>query len=335
MSADQVCGSGARSRKSGSGQVAPILREALRVVTLAAMLAVIGPVGAGAQSPRETLLGEFRTGEAKFGPDRSRIAADMLADGIAALDRGDIMIGRRRLESLVERFPDTVAASAARGQLDTLYTARRRTADEPGAADGATPRLIPTHQGGAEARAAPAPREERAQRLRQATDDEAALRQRQPHDERRLLALANEFQSMTGDRVFFGETTADLGARARTVLAGQARWLAGHPELPVVVEAHADDNRGNRDLDVRLAERRGQAVRDRLVEEGVSAERITIQVFGRDRPVATCGSPECAAQNRRVVTRIGGPTEATNSYRREADPALATAPRGGWHGRSD
>lgn len=316
--------------------MAPILREVLRVATLASLLlAVVNPVGAGAQSPRETLLGEFRTGEAKFGADRSRIAADMLADGIAALDRGDIMLGRRRLESLAERFPDTVAASAARGQLDALYKSRRRTTDEPGAADSAMPRWIPTHQGGAEPLAAPAPREERAQRLRRAADDEAALRQRQPQDERRLLALANEFQSMTGDRVFFGETTADLGARARTVLAGQARWLAGHPELPIVVEAHADDNRGNRDLDVRLAERRGQAVRDRLVEEGVSADRIAIQVFGRDRPVATCGSPECAAQNRRVVTRIGSPTEVTNTYRRESDPALATAPRGGLRGRSD
>lgn len=324
-------GSGAHCSHSETGQVMP-KRRPMRLLAAAVALLLVGATGTSAQTSREMLLGEFRTGPSQAGPDRGRIAADMLADGIAALDRGDVMLGRRRLENLVERFPDTVAANAARGQLDTLYTARRRSAEEPSAADGGQPRWIPTQQGSSDPNLGVEPRDGRVARSRTGAGDDAALRQAQPQDERRQQALANEFQYTTGDRVFFAETTADLGARARTVLAGQARWLAAHPELPVVVEAHADDNRGNQDLDVRLAERRGQAVRDRLVEEGIAPERISIQVYGRDRPVATCSSPECAAQNRRVVTRIGG---TADSYRREADPAYATAPRAVWRGRSD
>lgn len=330
MSADQA-GSGTNCSDVETGQVTP-KRRPVRVLATAAALLLMGFTGTWAQTSRELLLGEFRTGHSQAGPDRGRVAADMLADGIAALDRGDVMLGRRRLESLVERFPDTVAATAARRQLDAFYSASRRSAEEPSVADSSPPRWIPTQQGASDPTLGADLRNERTARSRSGAGDDAALRQGQPQDERRQQALANEFQYTTGDRVFFAETTADLGARARTVLAGQARWLAAHPELPVVVEAHADDNRGNQDLDVRLAERRGQAVRDRLVEEGVAPERISVKVYGRDRPVATCSSPECAAQNRRVVTRIGGTADA---YRREADPAYATAPRAIWRGRSD
>src|SRR5262245_60793807 len=82
---------------------------------------------------------------------------------------------------------------------------------------------------------------------------------------------AAEFQTQVGDRVFFGEGSADLGSRGRAAVEAQAAWLKQHTSLPVTLEGHADDMGSiNHNLDVSW--RRAEAVRRRLIESGVPAD---------------------------------------------------------------
>lgn len=109
-----------------------------------------------------------------------------------------------------------------------------------------------------------------------------------------------DFKLVGGDRIFFADGSADIGARGRVVLREKAAWLKRHSQLKVLVEAHAHDSGGTA-LNAQLAERRADAVRQRLVEEGVDLARVRTETPGLRRPVATCSLPACAAQNRRVV----------------------------------
>ena len=296
----------------------------------AVIVALMSSPSAIAQS-REVLIGTMTTGEAEPGPDHVRASEELLADGIAALERGDVMLGRRRLEVLVERYPETNAAAVARDELGALYSTRqaRGFLAVRDAGDPRPSAVRPPEPEAAVGRGAEAEAEARTAPEGAGERELSLARLRQAEGERRLRVLALDFQMAAGDRVFFAESSSDLGAKARAVLAAQARWLAYHPGLPVTVEAHADDHSGSRELDIRLAEKRGQSVRERLLEEGVSADRITVRAFGRDRPVAACPAPECAVQNRRVVTRIGSMQGADSVARRGVEsPAYATAPRG-------
>ncbi len=101
---------------------------------------------------------------------------------------------------------------------------------------------------------------------------------------------AAEFQTQAGDRVFFSEGSAELGARARVALESQAAWLAQHPTLPVPIEGHAAAaGPASHNLDVSL--RRAEAVRRRLIDMGVAQERIRTVGYGRDRPIAGGPAP--------------------------------------------
>jgi outer membrane protein OmpA-like peptidoglycan-associated protein len=139
---------------------------------------------------------------------------------------------------------------------------------------------------------------------------------------------AAEFQTQVGDRVFFSEGSAELGARARTALEAQAAWLTRNTSLAVTIEGHADDSRL---IDSDVSRRRAEAVRRRLIEKGVAAERIEIVAYGRDRPIAECGAPGCAAQNRRAVTVVGAPRATAlprdASELQPGDTAMKRSPR--------
>lgn len=120
-------------------------------------------------------------------------------------------------------------------------------------------------------------------------------------------SVPGDFQALVGDRVFFGEGSAELGARARKALAAQAAWLALHAGVRVTIEGHADDPSGD---DHALSEHRAEAVRQRLIETGVAPERIRTVVYGRRNLIAACSEPQCAPQNRRAVTVVGWSTAA-------------------------
>ena len=112
-----------------------------------------------------------------------------------------------------------------------------------------------------------------------------------------------DFVVNVGDRVFFGYDQYDLTQEARDTLGRQANWLAQYPNLHVTVEGHADE-RGTREYNLALGERRANAVKNYLVALGVDAGRVTTISYGKERP-AVPGSNETAwAQNRRGVTVV-------------------------------
>lgn len=138
----------------------------------------------------------------------------------------------------------------------------------------------------------PRPRSGRTNRERAVHHPPASERPGQEH----LRAAA-------GDRVFFSEGSAEIGSRAAAVLAAQAVWLAANPHARVLIEGHADEPLSPEEVRA-LAARRAQAASRRLLAEGVAPERISITSYGADRRVAVCAEPECAAQNRRALTRV-------------------------------
>ncbi len=108
-----------------------------------------------------------------------------------------------------------------------------------------------------------------------------------------------------GDRVFFDFDRFDLKAAARETLEKQAAWLKANGGTAITIEGHADE-RGTREYNLALGERRANSAKDHLIALGVAPARIRIVSFGKERPVAL-GSNEAAwAQNRRSVTVVGG-----------------------------
>ena len=106
-----------------------------------------------------------------------------------------------------------------------------------------------------------------------------------------------------GDRVLFDTDRSSIRADQRTVLERQARWMGQYPAVQVMVEGHADE-RGTREYNLALGQRRANAARDVLVASGVNGARISTISYGKDRPAAL-GSDESAwAQNRRAVTVV-------------------------------
>jgi peptidoglycan-associated lipoprotein len=106
-----------------------------------------------------------------------------------------------------------------------------------------------------------------------------------------------------GDRIFFDTDRSSVRADQRTVLERQAGWLQRYPQVQVLLEGHADE-RGTREYNLALGQRRANAARDVLVASGVSSSRVNTISYGKDRPAAL-GSDESAwAQNRRAVTVV-------------------------------
>jgi peptidoglycan-associated lipoprotein len=107
--------------------------------------------------------------------------------------------------------------------------------------------------------------------------------------------------SVTSDRILFDTDKFDVDAEDQTILQSQAQWLQANPTVKVTVEGHADE-RGTRDYNLALGEKRANSAKNYLVTLGVDASRITTISYGKERPAAL-GSDESAwAQNRRAVT---------------------------------
>lgn len=106
-----------------------------------------------------------------------------------------------------------------------------------------------------------------------------------------------------GDRVFFGFDKFDLDAEARTVMERQAFWMRRNPSVTVTIEGHADE-RGTREYNIALGERRASAVRDYLVTLGIDGSRVQTISYGKERPVDGRHDEEAWAKNRRGVTRV-------------------------------
>jgi peptidoglycan-associated lipoprotein len=106
-----------------------------------------------------------------------------------------------------------------------------------------------------------------------------------------------DFVANVGDRVFFAFDHSDLSSDARGTLDRQAAWLNQWSNQRLTIEGHCDE-RGTREYNLALGERRANAVKDYLVARGVSASRLSTISYGKERPIVL-GSNEAAwAQNR-------------------------------------
>ena len=107
--------------------------------------------------------------------------------------------------------------------------------------------------------------------------------------------------SISSDRIYFDTDKYDVDSDDQTTLQSQAQWLMENPTVRVTVEGHCDE-RGTRDYNLALGERRANAAKNYLASLGIDPSRITTISYGKERPVAL-GSDEAAwAQNRRAVT---------------------------------
>jgi peptidoglycan-associated lipoprotein len=112
-----------------------------------------------------------------------------------------------------------------------------------------------------------------------------------------------DFAQNVGDRVFFDTDKSTIKPEGQQTLQRQAEWLKRYPNVTVTVEGHCDD-RGTREYNLALGDRRATAVQRALIALGVQANRIKTISYGKERP-AVLGDNEAAwAQNRRGVTVI-------------------------------
>ena len=103
------------------------------------------------------------------------------------------------------------------------------------------------------------------------------------------------------DRVFFATNKSVLTTAARDVLRKQAAWMRKKKDISVTIEGHADE-RGTREYNLALGERRANAVKDYLMTYGISGGRLSVISYGKERPVDSGSSPLAWSKNRRSVT---------------------------------
>ena len=103
------------------------------------------------------------------------------------------------------------------------------------------------------------------------------------------------------DRVFFATNETVLTTASRETLRKQAGWLRKNSDINVVLEGHADE-RGTREYNLALGERRANSAKDYLMTYGISSDRISVLSYGKERPVDSGSSPLAWSKNRRSVT---------------------------------
>jgi len=118
----------------------------------------------------------------------------------------------------------------------------------------------------------------------------------------RVIGTTKAGDSVT-DRVFFAYDSSVVDSEGLTTLDHQAQWLKENSSVNIVVEGHADE-RGTREYNIALGERRATAAKNYLVSAGVAANRISTISFGKERPVVVGNDETSWSQNRRAVTVI-------------------------------
>ena len=103
------------------------------------------------------------------------------------------------------------------------------------------------------------------------------------------------------DRVFFATNKSTLTTASRDTLRKQAAWMRKKSKLSFAIEGHADE-RGTREYNLALGERRANAAKDYLMTYGISADRISVISYGKERPVDSGSNPLAWSKNRRSVT---------------------------------
>ena len=103
------------------------------------------------------------------------------------------------------------------------------------------------------------------------------------------------------DRVFFATNETVLTTASRETLRKQAGWLRKNSDITIVLEGHADE-RGTREYNLAIGERRANSAKDYLLTYGISANRISVLSYGKERPVDSGSNPLAWSKNRRSVS---------------------------------
>ena len=106
-----------------------------------------------------------------------------------------------------------------------------------------------------------------------------------------------------GDRVFFGYDSSDLDSDALELLQDQVAWLKQNSNVSVTIEGHCDE-RGTREYNLALGEKRAQSVKNYLIGLGISPDRVSTISYGKERPAVVGSNDRAWAQNRRSVTIV-------------------------------
>ena len=207
----------------------------------------------------------------------TQTADEMLREGLEAVSDHQPDEARQFFQRIIKIYPHTRASATAERELARLQDG----GDAETSAD-----LISDVPPDADPKA-------RNEALRERTEQQAKR-------------LRRSFVTAVGDRVFFAENSASIGGRARAILQSQAQWLKARPELTLKLIGRADDG-GNTASAQAMSAKRGEAVRDRLLEFGLPANRIVLEPHADQDPIATCRTSLCQAQNRHVETLIGSP----------------------------
>lgn len=117
-------------------------------------------------------------------------------------------------------------------------------------------------------------------------------------------SLRADFERNVGDRVFFAFNQSDISHESRGKLHNQAEWLKKHSSVKATIEGHCDD-RGTREYNLALGERRAEAVRKFLVGQGIEANRLETISYGKEKPAVVGDNESAWSQNRRAVTVVG------------------------------
>lgn len=112
-----------------------------------------------------------------------------------------------------------------------------------------------------------------------------------------------DFEINVGDRVFFGYDSFTLTPEALSQLELQAQWMRQYPSVRVIIEGHADE-RGTREYNLALGDKRANAAKNYLVSLGISPSRVQTISYGKERPEMLGSNAESWAKNRRAVTVI-------------------------------
>jgi len=132
---------------------------------------------------------------------------------------------------------------------------------------------------------------------RKQAEAEAAQQRREAQREK---AAKEKF---VNENVYFGFDDSSLTKKARTILAAKADWLRSHPDVAVVIEGHCDE-RGTKEYNMALGQRRAQSIKNFLLNAGIDASRLNTISYGEERPVDPRSNEMAWAKNRRGNFRI-------------------------------
>jgi peptidoglycan-associated lipoprotein len=112
-----------------------------------------------------------------------------------------------------------------------------------------------------------------------------------------------DLAATAGDRVFFAYDQSTISSEGQQILQRQAQWLQRYPQVSITIEGHCDE-RGTREYNLALGERRANAAKQVLIAAGIPSSRLSTISYGKDRPAVPGSTEEAWAQNRVAITTV-------------------------------